>query len=470
MPKKSLIGSLMRNQDKTPVSLAPAGAYRGANRFPLGGRADRRTYLQAYGMSGTVFSIVSLLAGSPASTEWHLYKKQPADARRRYSTSDTGSDNRIEVVQHAALSLWNSPNDFHTTFEFSEGCNQHLELTGETWWVLGRSGGLAFPTSMWYVTPDRMEPVPSPDAYLQGYIYTAPNGDQVPLQLDEVILEKMPDPLDPYRGAGPVASILPNIEQQRYATEYQRNMFQNGASPGGVVQLPTTLNDDEWDEFNDRWRESHRGVSRAGAVAVLENGATWIDSVPNNRDMEYGNLRLANRDELREAWRIHKSMLGSTEDVNRANAQTAEEVFGSWQLVPRLNRRKNTLNKKLLPLYGTTGVGVEFDYDNPLPDDREQDNAELTAKVQGFQILVNAGVDPSDAAEVVGLPDMKMVEKATQAPAIPPGWVPDPAQQPALPAAPAEPDKPDPPDMENELVRMIHDHAYSLNGHSKVGR
>ena len=37
--------------------------------------------------------------------------------------------------------------------------------------------------------------------------------------------------------------------------------------------------------------------------------------------------------------------------------------------------------------------------------------------------------------EVVGLPSMKVVEKATQAPALPPGWVPG-----APPEAPAAPD------------------------------
>ena len=116
-------------------------------------------------------------------------------------------------------------------------------------------------------------------------------------------------------------------------------------------------------------------------------------------------------------------MLGTTEDVNRANAQTAEEVFISWQTIPRLDRRKDTLNCKLLPLYGTTGAGVEFDYEDPSPDNREEDNGELTAKATAAATLVNAGFDPDDVLETVGLPSMDVVEKATQAPALPPGWV-----------------------------------------------
>lgn len=415
----------LTNQATPPVPLAPYG-YRRGNRFDLGvGSASRQTYLRSYGRSGTVFSIVSLLAQAAASPQWRLYKKQPKDGRVRYSTSDTGDDQRTEVVQHAALSLWNSPNPFHSGFEFREGTNQHEELTGEAIWVLGREG-TTFPTSMWYVRPDRLEPVPSPQDYLVGWIYTGPNGEQVPLNLNEVIIEKWPDPMDPFRGTGPVASILPNIEQQDYATQYQRNLFLNGADPGAIIQVDKRLSEPEWDEFVDRWRESHQGIARAGRVGILEQGAQWISPAGvNNKDLEYGNLRTANRDELREAWRMHKSMLGTVEDVNRANAQTAEEVFVAWSEIPRLDRRKDTLNTKLLPMFYPQGaqVPVEFDYDDPSPVNQEAANAELLVKAQAWYQLVDGGADPHAALEIVGLPDMPIVEKATQQPALPPGWV-----------------------------------------------
>lgn len=447
----------LRNQLQggPPVPM-PGANYRRGNMFDLGaGRASRETYMRAYGRSGTVFSIVSLLQQAAASPAWHLYKKQPVDGRRRYTTGDMGSDQRTEVVTHAALSLWSKPNAFMSGFEFREGANQHLELTGETMWVLD-TDTTTFPTSMWYVRPDRLEPVPDPEQFLLGWIYTGPNGEQIPLDRDQVIQEKMPDPLDQFRGAGPVASILPNIEQQRYATEYQRNLFLNGATPGGVIQAPpgVSLTDREWDEFVDRWRESHQGIARAGRIGLLENGLTWVGDSPNNRDMEYSNLRMANRDELREAWRMHKSMLGTADDVNRANAQTAEEVFVSWQTIPRLERRKDTLNTKLLPLFGATGENVEFDYEDPSPTNPEAANQELLAKARAAQALVDAGYDPHDVLETVGLPDMEVVEQATQQPALPPAWV---AGQPVPPAPDNEPADADGEAMANLLRRILSD-------------
>jgi HK97 family phage portal protein len=419
---KSGLRRLLNAGNKPPIPIGePASRSRGLS-YSLGaGKQDKETFLRQYGMSGTLYGIVGLLAEATATPEWHLYKKPPVDGRRRYSTGDTGSDQRVEIIDHAAIKLINNPNPFHSRFEFFEGAQQHQELTGETFWVLDMEAG--FPTSMWYVRPDRMEPVPDPNEYLVGWIYTGPTGEQVPLKRSEVILEKRPDPMDPYRGAGPVQSIMPNIQQQRYATEYQRNLFLNGADPGGVITVPNHLSEREFDELIERWRESHRGVARAGHVGVLEDGMTWQPSSTTNKDMEYGNLRLANRDELREAWRIHKSMMGSSDDVNRANAETGEEVFVSWQVLPRLNRRRDTFNSKLLPLFGTTGKGSEFDFDDPSPVNAENASTELVAKSNAAKTLIDAGFDPDDVLEVVGLPGMDFATPAK----------PTPPETPALP-------------------------------------
>lgn len=435
-------------QGKPPIPLGNASKFSRGLSLNLGtGRQDRETLMRQYGMNGTVFSIVSLLSEATAAPAWCLYKKQPVDGRRRYGTSDAGSDQRVEVVQHAAIKLWNNPNDFNTGFEFREASQQHQELTGETFWVLDTETG--FPTNMWCVRPDRMEPIADPTDYLIGWIYTGQTGEQVPLKSSEVILEKRPDPLDPYRGLGPVQAIMPNIQQQRYATEYQRNLFLNGADPGGIITIPNRMSEPDLDEFVDRWREAHRGVARAGQVGILEDGMKYSPTAHSNKDLEYGELRLANRDELREAYRIHKAMLGTSDDVNRANAQTAQEVFTAWEVIPRLNRRRDTLNSKLLPMFGSAGQGVEFDYHDPSPVNAEAAASEMVQKANAAKTLVDAGYDPSDVLEVVGLPDMSVADiKAPEGQQTPPN-----EKLPTL----AEPD------MESLTAMM----RRSLNGHNR---
>src|SRR3546814_2474692 len=71
------------------------------------------------------------------------------------------------------------------------------------------------------------------------------------------------------------------------------------------------------------------------------------------------------------------------------------------------------LNNDFLRLFPGT-EGLEFDYDNPRPQNAEAINAERAPKTTAFSTLVLAGVAPDDAANVVGLPPMAMNPIPTQ--------------------------------------------------------
>jgi HK97 family phage portal protein len=451
----SLFGKIGRSlNNKTPVAFATKT---NAGFSGLLSSNSTETYLRQFGTTGTVHAIVSLLAQSVSSVGWCLYRKQPRDGRVRYTTGDGGADQRIEVVQHAALSLLKKPNKFYTQQEFLEAGQQHMELAGEQFWILQRAGDLTFPTEMWIARPDRMQAVPDPDNFISGWFYHGPAGEKVPLELNEVIQTKYPNPLDPYRGIGPVGTVLNGIESLKYSAEWNRNFFINGAEPGGIIKAPGKLTDDEFNELRDRWAEGHKGVSRAHRVGILE-GTEWIERGSSMKDMQFVELRNVSRDELREAWRIHKANLGMSDDVNRANAEAAGEFFDRQQVIPRLNRIRMTLNEKLLPMFGSAGVGVEFDYDNPVPEDREADSAELIAKANAAKTLIDAGFDPDDVLETVGLPQMGMAGGEMQEPA--------PAETEEI--IPAEQNPIEEMDM-SFLQELWNESKVKLNGHAMKG-
>lgn len=440
----SLIGKALALRNATPVPMVGRPTSMVTSYLMMGIGGDDESRLRAYSSQGTVHANVSLLASSTAKPEWKLFVKDKTDGRARYSTASEGSDQRVERTTHAALNVLNRPAVFTaagrqivawTRFSLFEISGIWLETLGKSAWVVD-FGGVNFPVGLWPVRPDRLEPVPDPENYLKGYIYTAPDSsEKIPLLPHEVIWNRYPNPIDPYDGMGPVQSVLTEIEGIRYAGEWNRNFFLNSARPDGVLSADHAVTDEEWDEVTDRWRESHRGVGRAHRIAVLE-GVTWVPTSTSVKDMDFVNLRSDARDAIRESMGMHKVMTGVTDDVNRANAQTGEEVFANWKIVPRLDRWRDVLNYQFLPLFYPPGADIpyEFDYIYPLPANREQDNEELTAKSAAAQDLVDAGWDPDDVLNVVGLPPMKYVVKATQAPALPPGWVPE---QPAAPAGPA---------------------------------
>lgn len=412
--KKSLFSKIFNNTPG-PYKRASGGGniFATPDKAPAGMKAE----LAQYDSVGTLFAIVEGTSSAVSQVEWKLYRKAKPGQRK---------EDRVQVYSHQALNVWNQPNQFMTQQEFVQQIQQHIDLVGESYWFVSSVSlrGVSIPVELWPIRPDKCAPVPHPTKFLAGYVVTDPDGNKIPYNTEQIIQLLNPDPCDPYHGTSPVKSIMTDLNSTRYAAEWNMNFFKNGAEPGGIVEVPERLTDEEFEELNMRWREQHQGVSNAHRVAFLEAG-TWKERKFSQRDMQFSELRGVNREIIREAYRFPKAMLGTTEDVNKAVAEAAETQFARWLVQPRLERIKQALNHHFLPLFYSDGalVDVEFDYDNPVPDDRQADNEQLTARTDAYVSLVGAGVDADDAAKVTGLPPMKYEKPEPPAPAplAPPG-------------------------------------------------
>lgn len=399
---RSPIGTLARALDnKAPSYVGRAGA--GLARYPVAGTEN---YMRAMGAVGTLFSIVDRNASSTAAVTWKLYRVAKPGQR---------PEDREEVTRHAALDLWNRPNKFFTQSLFIETIQQPYELVGEGTMVVSRHPAVkSLPLELWPVRPDRLHPIPSTDSYLAGWIYQSPDGERVPLAVDEVIQIRRPNPIDPYRGIGAVQTIQAELDGVKLSAEWNRNFFFNSAEPGGIVEIERRLSDDEFEELRTRWQEQHQGTANAHRVAILEQ-AKWIDRKYTKRDMEFAENRAVSSKVIREAFGMPAFALGEVQDINRATAEAADAWYAKQITVPRLERIKDALNTQLLPMFGTTGVGVEFDYDSPVPDDREAADRERESKARAARELIDAGAYGPEVLEAVGLPPLSFGEPGADA-------------------------------------------------------
>ena len=200
-----------------------------------GNRSDMERQINTMLANGTVYSIISTMANSTAMAKWCLYRKRGPRADVKAT--------RTPVNRHAAVDLWNRPNPFFTGQELVESVQQHVECVGEGYMLVVRSDMSSIPLELWPIRPDRMTPVPGVEEFLMGWIYTGPNGEKVSLDLDQVIQIRNPHPLDPYRGLGSIQPVLTDIETARYSAEWNRRYFLNGARPGGIIEVPGSLDD-----------------------------------------------------------------------------------------------------------------------------------------------------------------------------------------------------------------------------------
>lgn len=421
---RSLLSPLV---NRSPVPFTASGGGGGILGLFTGQRGASKTdQLQSMGSVGTIFSIVHALSTATAAPEWHMHRKLRPGAGDNCSLCD--AENVEMILDHPALRIINQPNDFMSRSYLFEAGQQHQDLTGETRIVVERAGSMRMPIGLWPVRPDRIEPVPSRDAFLAGFIYHGPSGEKVPLEIDEVLTALLPDPEDPYRGMGPVQAIMREIDSARFGSEWNRMFFLNSAVPGGIIETAKRLSDGEWRELTTRWREGHKGVGNAHRVAILE-GHKWVSNSYSPKDIQFKDLREVNRDTMLEAFGMSKFGIGIIDDVNRATAEAATAWFAQQMTTPRLKRWKTMFDTQLLPMFGTDSTKVEIAFANPVPADREAENAERDSKTTAWAALVAAGADPGEAADYVGIPRLKMAPKpepvvappGQQPPAGPPG-------------------------------------------------
>ncbi len=389
----SAAGRALSNLANPPVPYVPRTGFSYADDGP-----DAERAYAAYGSVGTLFAIVSQIGNAFARNRWGMY----------IQGSNRNSASRREILGSPAMYVWNKPNDFYTGRFFRETVQQHLDLVGEGVIVLVEINGLV--TEMWPVRPDRIKPIKHDKKFIIGYVYEGPGNERVPLELSQVIRIMYPNPRDPYHGMGPVQSVLADIDAARYSAQWNRNFFINGARPGGVIEVDYRMSDNEFNRFLSRWRQQHQGVANAHRVAVLEN-AKWVDAKFSMADMQFVDLRNVSREVIREAFAFPKPMLGTVDDVNRANADAGREIMAEGQTMPRLERWRDVLNAFYVPKFAN-GNTREMDFDDPTPINAEAVNKERDSKAKSASLLVTAGFHHEDVCEAMGLPVMRW-EKPT---------------------------------------------------------
>jgi len=382
--------------NRSPVPFVPSRG-RGsifAPRTPGGG--DYVQQMETYGSDGVVFPVVNRLMGAVSSIEWKLWKKSASGAK----------EDRTEVTSHPVLDLLENPNPFMSRKQLMAAGQQHNDLTGETNLIVGRMAGIKYPIDLYPCRPDRLAPVPDQYNFLQGWIYKL-GGERVPLELNEILRWTQPSPLDPWRGMGAIQSVMRRLDSEKYGQEWQASFFQNSARPGGILEVDRRLGDDEFNEMRDRWRDQHQGISKAHRVAIIEQGAKWIETAFSMRDLQMAELSTVSRDVVLVAFGFPKAMLGIVEDVNRANAEAGEYLFARWLTKPRLDDWKGMFNKQLLPLFDKNlNKTHELDYEDPVPENGEAAMLELEKKSAALVSLTAAGFEASEVLDLLGWPEL----------------------------------------------------------------
>lgn len=329
--------------------------------------------------NGWVYACVRAISESVAQVELELYKiKKGGKNDAEYE----------EIDEHEVLDLLHSANPHQTGYELMYTTAAHLELTGNAYWLLdGVSNDKSKPTAIYTLNPKYVKVIKAPlPEFITGYEYEV-NGKKSIYKPYEIIHLKYPDPNDAYEGIGTVQAIAQWIDAENYSTEVNRQYFVNGARLSGLLKVKQALDSNMLDYLRKSFERVYKGSENAYKVGILPQDTEYQELGNTPKDMDFANLQITLRDKILAGFRVPKTILGAAEsETNRATAETAAYVFAERTVKPKIKMIVRQLNEKLLPRFGSDLV---LDFEDPTPENKEQEIAEMQAALGQGQAAIS---------------------------------------------------------------------------------
>jgi HK97 family phage portal protein len=372
------------------VTDAPQQTSTAVMSFPQPPLRKAQEYLKAY--TSYTFTAISAIAQEVASIDLKLHKV----------THTPQGPETVLIPEHESLSFLQYVNPLTTFYDQVEATQIYLELTGEAFWVLLKNGGV--PQEMWLVRPDWMKIQPDKKEIIKHYIYR-PGGsmtEKVIIPKENVIHFKNFNPLNPYRGKGSVQAAALPLDIHTFAQEWNRNFFFNSAMPGLVFTTEKKLNEKVIKRFIEQWQASYGGRAKSNKIAFLGSGLKLDKTTLGAKELDFAAQQRLMRDDILAVFKVPKSILGLTEDVNRANAEATNKAFMERVITPRMTKFAGALTEFLLPMYNESSLF--FDFTDPAPEDvelqlKKYENALKFGWLTPNEVRAEEGLEPLEGGD-----------------------------------------------------------------------
>jgi len=303
-----------------------------------------------------------------------------------YKVNSDGSHER--VWEHDLIDLLHAVNTYMTGYDLRYITGSHLEATGNAYWFLGgvdKAGDV--PNSIHPLDPSKVSIKLNTDSIpysVKHYELKKPSGGVMKFQPYQIIHIKYPNPSNIFEGKGTVQAISKWIEAEDQAVEFNRAFFKNGAKLSGLLEADSNLSPEQMEVLRDSFLTTHRGTEKAYGVAALPKGVKYTEMGQTLKDMDFAGLSIESRDKILAAFRVPRTVLGITDDVNRANAEATDYVYAKRTIKPKYRMITECLNEFLVPLFGED---IYLSFKDPVPENEEMNIKKMQAAMASQPVM-----------------------------------------------------------------------------------
>lgn len=216
--------------------------------------------------------------------------------------------------------------------------------------------------------PDLVKLEQYADWSLKGYRYNG-HGKNILYDPEEIINFSMFSPWETYpwiaKGVSPVEAVAIQAEMDNTANKWNWNFFKNGASVKDILKSDSSISKEAQKRFVDKWKSEFQGVNNSNKVAFLDKWVNYESIGAKQKELDFVESRRFTRDEILSIFKVPKTIIGISDDVNLASAQMAERTYYKACIWPLAKQISNRLNSDLYN-------DVEFRFLNVVPEDTEK--------------------------------------------------------------------------------------------------
>lgn len=314
-----------------------------------------------------------------------------------------------EMFGSSDLRLLEEPWVGGTTQDLLARVIQDADLSGNSYWMRSDEGDLVRMRPDWtQIVLERRQFRGGHLGYKRlGYLYQEPDGDPVPLLVDEVAhFAPKPDPLATFRGMSWLTPILRETANDNLMASHKRRFFENAATPNLVVRLAREVMPDAFEKFVAKMDAAHKGSSNAFKTMYLGGGADVTVVGKDFQQLDFSSVQGAGETRIAAAAGVPPIIVGLSEGLKAAtysNYGQARRRFADGTIHPLWQNATGSFSRLVKPSGASSAVRLWYDArDVPfLREDRKD-----AAEIQGLQsrtirALVDAGYDAESVKRAV---------------------------------------------------------------------
>lgn len=302
-------------------AIAKASGWAELDRFfgeALGGERGRPVVTRPYEQSIAVYRCVRLRAAGVASLPLRLLTP----------------DDRV-IESGPLVELLAEPSPGKTTDELIEDIVTWLDLTGVAYLIAVERGvGGIIKHLIAVGGPQIEETRDRRTGQVTSYKYTPAGVDaQYAIELDPADVWDMRlgayDPRDPGSVLSPVAVAQEEINQVYKAALANSASLDNGVEPGGILTVDKEPAEKQRRQVQQLLDE-RSGVTNRRRALLLWGALKWQQLGASFKDMEFGDLRRMNRNDICAAFGVDPAAIGFFDAVSDARSQTRAAKESVW--------------------------------------------------------------------------------------------------------------------------------------------